>query len=457
MAQTPSKTFANDFTNGPILPALITFAIPLFLSNLLQSVYSMVDMAVVGQVVGETGLSGLSIGGEVLSVLTFLCLGLSGASEIIIAQYLGAGMKDRLSRFIGTMATFMFLCAVGVAALCLLLRAPILSMMNTPPEAWDQALRYSTTCMFGLVFIYGYNTVSAILRGMGDSKRPFLFILIASVVNLLLDILFVAIFHWEAFGAALATVISQAISFLCSLLYLYKKRARLGFTLAPEHFRIRADELLPLLKLGIPMAIRFAAILFSRIVVNAWINDYGVTVSAVSGIALKVDMVGINMGHAVATAASAMTGQNIGAGNYFRVSKILKSSFLLNAICFSVVILLVVCFPRIVFGIFTHDPNVLLVCMEYIPVSVVNLACSALRDCMNGFASGCGNYKYNFAVAILDGVVGRIGFALLFGNAMGMGYFGFWLGSAVAGGVPFVIGAFYYLSGTWKKKSALIS
>lgn len=457
MSQTPSKTFANDFTAGPILPALITFAIPLFLSNLLQSVYSMVDMAVVGQVVGETGLSGLSIGGEVLSVLTFLCLGLSGASEIIIAQYLGAGMKDRLSRFIGTMATFMFLCAIGVAALCLLLRAPILNMMNTPPEAWDQALNYSTACMFGLVFIYGYNTVSAILRGMGDSRRPFLFILIASVVNLILDVLFVAVFRWEALGAALATVISQAISFLCSLLYLYKKRAQLGFALAPEHFRIRADELLPLLKLGIPMAIRFAAILFSRIVVNAWINDYGVTVSAVSGIALKVDMVGINMGHAVATASSAMTGQNIGAGNYPRVSKILRSSFLLNAICFSAVILLVVCFPRTVFGIFTHDPNVLLVCMEYIPVSVVNLACSALRDSMNGFASGCGNYKYNFAVAILDGVVGRIGFALLFGIAMGMGYFGFWMGSAVAGAVPFVIGTFYYLSGTWKKKSALIS
>lgn len=457
MAQVPSKTFTNDFTTGPILPALITFAIPLFLSNLLQSVYSMVDMAVVGQVVGETGLSGLSIGGEVLSVLTFLCLGLSGASEIIIAQYLGAGMKDRLSRFIGTMATFMLFCAIGVAALCLLLRAPILNMMNTPPEAWDQALSYSTTCMFGLVFIYGYNTVSAILRGMGDSKRPFLFILIASVVNLILDVIFVAGFHWEAFGAALATVISQAISFLCSLLYLYKKRAQLGFSLAPEHFRIRADELIPLLKLGIPMAIRFAAILFSRIVVNAWINDYGVTVSAVSGIALKVDMVGINMGHAVATASSAMTGQNIGAGNYSRVSRILKSSFLLNIICFSVVILLVVCFPRSVFGIFTHDPNVLLVCMEYIPVSVVNLACSALRDSMNGFASGCGNYKYNFAVAILDGVVGRIGFALLFGTAMGLGYFGFWMGSAVAGAVPFVIGTFYYLSGTWKKKSALIS
>ena len=457
MSQAAPKTFANDFTSGPVLPALVSFAIPLFFSNLLQSVYSMVDMAVVGQVVGEAGLSGLSIGGDVLSMLTFLCLGLSGASEIIIAQYLGAGMKDRLSRFIGTMVTFMFVCSIGVAAICLILRTPILTLMNTPPEAWTQAMAYSTTCMFGLVFIYGYNTVSAILRGMGDSKRPFLFIAIASVVNLLLDLLFVAVFHWEAFGAALATVIAQAVSFVTSLIYLYKKRAMLGFTLSRQHIRIRREELFPLLKLGIPMAIRYAAILFSRIIVNAWINDYGVTVSAVSGIALKVDMVGINMGHAVATASSAMTGQNIGAGNYPRVTRILKASFLLNAICFSVVILIVVCFPRTVFGIFTHDPNVLLVCMEYIPVSVVNLVCSALRDSMNGFASGCGNYKYNFAVAILDGVVGRIGFGFLFGTAMAMGYFGFWLGSAIAGAVPFVIGTFYYLSGTWKKQSALIS
>ena len=457
MEKAPSKTFINDFTSGRVLPAMVTFAIPLFLSNLLQSVYSMVDMAVVGQVVGETGLSGLSIGGDVLSILTFLCLGLSGASEIIIAQYLGANMRERLSRFIGTMTSFMFISSIAVAVLCLLLRNPILTLMNTPEEAWDQALSYSTTCMFGLIFIYGYNTVSAILRGMGDSKRPFLFILIASVVNLLLDLLFVVVFKWEAFGAALATVIAQGVSFLSSLAYLYKKRDMLGFTLNRSHLRIRADELIPLLKLGIPMAIRYAAILFSRIIVNAWINDYGVTVSAVSGIALKVDMVGINMGHAVATASSAMTGQNIGAGNYSRVSKILRCSLLLNVICFSVVILIVVLFPRTVFGIFTHDPNVLLVCMEYIPVSVVNLACSALRDSMNGFASGCGNYKYNFAVAILDGVVGRLGFSYLFGFTMGLNYFGFWLGSAIAGAVPFVIGIIYYLSGTWKKKSALLS
>lgn len=447
----------NDFTTGPVFPAMFKFAIPLFFSNLLQSVYNMVDMAVVGQVVGQNGLSGLSIGGDVLSLLTLVCMGLSGASEIIIAQYLGAGMKERLSRFVGTLASFMLVCSVGVSALCLALRTPILTLMNTPAEAWDQALSYSTTCMFGLIFIYGYNTVSAILRGMGDSKRPFLFIAVAAVLNLGLDILFVVGFGWEAFGAALATVISQAVSFITSLVYLYRRRADLGFSLSRQHLRINGAELAPLLKLGVPMAIRYGAILFSRIVVNAWINEYGVTVSAVSGVALKVDTVGINMGHAVATASSAMTGQNIGAEKYDRVKRILKNSFLLNAICFGVVILIIVCFPGTVFGIFTRDAAVLLVCMEYIPVSVVNLVCSALRDSMNGFASGCGNYTYNFVVAILDGVVGRIGLALLLGTAMGLGYFGFWMGNALAGGVPFIIGIFYYFSGSWKKKSAIVS
>ena len=451
MARVRSKSFVTDFTAGPVLPAMVTFAIPLFFSNLLQSVYGMVDMIVVGRVVGESGLSGLSIGSDVLSLLNLLCGGFAAAGEVIIAQYLGAGQKARIPRFIGSMASFMAMCAVGMSILCLILREPILAMMNTPAEAWDQALSYSTVCMFGLIFIYGYNAVSSILRGMGDSKRPFLFIAIAAVINLILDLIFVVGFGWEAFGAALATVIAQGISFLVSLVYLRKKQAQFGLAFAADDFRLRRAELAPLVKLGIPMAIRYAAILFSRIIVNAWINDYGVTVSAVSGIALKVDMVGIHMGHAVATASGAMVGQNIGAGKYDRVTRVLKCSFLLNAICFAVVIFVVACFPRTVFGFFTSDPAVLLVCMEYIPVSITNLVCSALRDSMNGFVSGCGNYKFNFWVAIMDGVVGRIGFSALLGFAFGLGYFGFWLGSAIAGIMPFVLGTIYYLSGRWKK------
>ena len=457
MQKTASKTLINDFTQGPVLKAMLSFAFPLFLSNLLQAVYNVVDMVIVGQVVGESGLSGLSIGGDMLSFLTFLSMGFSTASQTIIAQYIGAGWRERLSRFIGTMASFLFLSAAAMSVICLLLRKQILSWLNTPAESWDQAMAYSVTCMFGLVFIYGYNIVSAILRGMGDSKRPFYFISLAAILNLLLDLLFVVVFRWEAFGAAFATVIAQAVSFLTALIYLYKRRQTLGFTFSARHFRIDSAELKPLLKLGIPSAISSASIQFSKLFVNSWINSYGVTVSAVTGVGHKVDIFANQMCFAVATAGSAMTGQNIGAGKYHRVKRIVGAAFFLNAISFSVMFTLVGLFPEAVYSIFTADADVLRVCMEYLPISLVSFAASALRGGMNSFNLGCGNYKFNYAVALMDGIVGRVGLSLLFGLPMGMGYFGFWLGNAVAGLMPLILGAIYFSTGRWKKTSSILS
>ena len=456
MQQKTNKLFINDFTSGPVMRTMLVFAFPLFLSNLLQAIYNVVDMIIVGHVVGEIGLSGITIGGDILNMLTFLSMGFSNASQIIISQYIGAGLRDRLSRFIGTMSSFLILCATSLSVVCLLLRNQIMSWMNTPAESWDQALAYATTCMFGLVFIYGYNIVSAIMRGLGDSKRPFMFIAIAAVLNLILDIIFVAGFRWDAFCAALATVIAQGVSFLSALLYLYKNRERFGFDFSPQHFRIDKQELTSLLKLGIPFAIRSASIQFSRLFVNSWINSYGVTVSAVTGVTHKVDLFGNLIGISITTAGSSMVGQNIGAQKYSRASRILGSAFILNTIAFSVMIAIVTIFPAPVFGLFTSDTNVLRVCMEYIPISVISFVAAALRDSMNAFTGGCGNYKLNFAVAIIDGIFARVGFSLLFGIVLEMGYYGFWLGNAIAGSVPFFLGGIYYLSGSWKKGSSIL-
>ena len=457
MSQTNSKTMITDFTQGPVLKAMLTFAFPLFLSNLLQAVYNVVDMVVVGRVVGEAGLSALSIGGDVTSFLTFLSMGFSTASQTIISQYIGAGWRDRLSRFIGTMSSFLMLCAVGMSVICLLLRNQIMTWLNTPPEAWDQAMAYSCTCMFGLVFIYGYNIVSAILRGMGDSKRPFVFISLAAVLNLLLDLLFVAVFHWDAFGAALATVIAQAVSFLSALLYLYKKRASLGFDFALRHFRIDRAELSPLLKLGIPSAISSASIQFSKLFVNSWINSYGITVSAVTGVGHKVDLFANQMWFAIAGAGGSMAGQNIGARKYDRVKRILGCAFLVNGVTLVVCFTLLASFPEAIYGIFTSDAGVLQVCMEYLPVSLFNFVVCASRGAMNTFNFGNGNYKFNYAIALFDGIIGRVGFSVLLGLVFDLGYFGFWLGSALAGTMPFVLGSIYYLSGRWKKTSSILS
>ena len=171
-----SDTQIRDFTRGSIPKQLFSFAWPLFLSNLLQVVYNMIDMMIVGNVLGKSGLSAVSVGGDVSNFLTFVAMGFSNAGQVLIARYIGARERHKLGKFVGTMSSFLISCAVFLSVVGLLFQKEILQVMNTPPEALEGALHYSGVCMAGLVFIYGYNIVSAILRGMGDSKHPFIFI-----------------------------------------------------------------------------------------------------------------------------------------------------------------------------------------------------------------------------------------------------------------------------------------
>ncbi|MBQ4465631.1 MAG: polysaccharide biosynthesis C-terminal domain-containing protein, partial [Oscillospiraceae bacterium] len=180
----------------------------------------------------------------------------------------------------------------AAAVVCFAFRFGILRALNTPAESFDYAMDYMVTCIAGLVFIYGYNVVSAILRGMGDSKRPFVFVGIASVLNIVLDYIFVVPLHMGVFGAALATVIGQGVSFVASLVYLYIRRESFGFDFKLRSFAIHADTLKPLVELGIPMAIQSAAVSFSKILLLAWINLEGVIYSALAGILNKVNTVG---------------------------------------------------------------------------------------------------------------------------------------------------------------------
>ena len=255
--ETSTVLLSTDFTEGDVHRKLVKFATPLFLSSLLQIVYNMVDMVIVGRKLGQVGLSAVSIGGDVTNFLTFIAMGFSNAAQVIIAQYAGAKERDRIGRFIGTMGTFLFLCAAGLSILCLSLRVPILRLMRTPDEAFEEALSYSMVCMLGLVFIYGYNAVSAILRGMGDSKRPFLFISVSAALNLILDIVFVMGFDMGGKGAALATVISQGVSFVSCAVFIAKNRERYGLSFTPADFlHVDGEMLKQLIGLGLPMAIK---------------------------------------------------------------------------------------------------------------------------------------------------------------------------------------------------------
>ncbi|MDY5559294.1 MAG: MATE family efflux transporter, partial [Candidatus Heritagella sp.] len=412
----------------------------------------------VGNVLGKSGLSAVSVGGDVSNFLTFVAMGFSNAGQVLIARYIGARERHKLGKFVGTMSSFLISCAVFLSVVGLLFQKEILQVMNTPPEALEGALHYSGVCMAGLVFIYGYNIVSAILRGMGDSKHPFIFISMAAVINLILDIVFVMGFGMGPGGVALATVISQAISFLTCAVFLTKNRQKFELNIGMRKFLHWDKEMLSsLIKLGAPMAIKSASVQVTKLFVNSWINSYGVAVSAFAGIANKVASIANLISTAMNTAGSTMVGQNLAAKEYERVKKILKQLAILTLSVSTLMSVAVCLFPNEIFGIFTSESDVLVIAGGYVPIAVLVFYGSALRAVMNALINGSGNYKINFATAILDAIVLRIGLALLFGLALGMEHYGFWLGDALAGFTPFWIGLIFYFSGGWKKTGKAVA
>ncbi len=445
------KALIRDLTKGSVPKTLFTFSLPLFLSGLLQMVYNMVDMIVVGNFVGTNGLSAVSIGGEVLMLITFVAMGFSNAGQILISRHVGAKRHDLVGEMVGTLFTLLEGLAIIIMVLFLFTYQGIIAWLNTPEEILDYTRNYCITCVWGVVFIYGYNLVSAILRGMGDSKHPFIFIAIASVINVILDILFVGPMGMGPGGAALATVIGQAVSFLFALRLLYRNRAQIHFDFHPRHFRISRNVIRPLLSLGIPMVIQSAAITFSMLFVNSYINTYGTVAVAVTGVARKLEnMIGV-VSQAISSAGGAMVSQALGAGKTERVPKVVGHAMWIVAIPAAVFAVITLFRPEWLFGLFSQDPAVLTMAISYIPIAMIQYLGCVLRPPNFALINGSGNSKLNLAVALLDGIFTRIGLSLLLGVVLGLGIRGFWYGNALSGLVPFLIGTAYLISGRWAK------
>lgn len=449
-----SNAIIRDLTVGSVPRTLLEFSLPLLLSGLLQMVYNMVDMIVVGQFVGTGGLSAVAIGGEVLQLMTFVATGFSNAGQILISRYVGEGNKKRIGEMVGTLFTLLIGLAVGIMVAFLLTYRGILRWLNTPADIWQDTCDYSLVCVLGIVFIYGYNLVSAILRGMGDSKHPFQFIAIASVINVILDLVFVGPMGMGTFGAALATVIGQAVSFIFAVVLLYRKREQIYFDFKPASFRIGRNTIKPIISLGVPMVIQSAAVTFSMLFVNSYINAYGTVAVAVTGVARKLEtMIGV-VSQAISAAGGAMVSQALGAGKTERVPKIYFNALWIVAIPASVFAVITAFRPQLLFGLFSSDEAVLAMAITYIPVAMVQYTGATLRPANFALINGSGNSTLNLLVALLDGIVSRIGLSLLLGEVLGLGIMGFWYGNAISGTVPFFIGSVYLLSGSWKNRAS---
>ena len=424
-------------------------------SNAMQVLYSTIDMIIVGRFVGTAGLSAVSQSSQIINFATMLCLGFSNAGQVLIAQALGAGKKREMNDAIGSLLWFVLALSLALSGAILIACGPILSLINIPTESAAMAKEYLIICAAGLIFTAGYNMVSAVLRGMGDAKSPFLFIGIASAINLILDILFTGVLGWGVAGAAWATIIGQAASFLFSLAYLYKKKEAFGFSFHRENFIPRKKYIGMIASLGTPMAIQSGFINLSMLFVNAMINGVGVVASATFGVGVRIDDIVNKISQGIQYAAMPMISQNIGAGNHKRAKEVVWRAWLLSAILTAFFMLLYLLLGKQLFMLFSDDPAVHEMSAVFIKAILWMFPAFALMRGTGAFIQGIGNAKLGMVLAILDGVALRIGLSFLFGIMLNMGFFGFVLGYGLAPYGYAIPSLIYFLSGKWRRRRAL--
>ena len=319
------------------------------------------------------------------------------------------------------------------------------------------AFDYIIISAIGLIFTAGYNMVSAVLRGMGDGKRPLLFIGIASALNLVLDLIFVGLLNMSVAGAAWATIIGQAVSFIFSVFYLYKRKASFGFDFKRESFKIKKNYAMLMLKLGTPMAVQSGFINVSMLFVNTMINGAGLVASATFGAGVRIDDIINKISQGIQYAAMPIISQNDGAGNTRRMKSAVYWAVFYSVILTIVFMLLYILLGEQLFKMFSDDPQVHEMSHTFIKAILWMFPAFAIMRGSGAFIQGIGNAKLCMVLAMLDGVVLRIGLSWLFGTIFGWGFYGYVLGYALAPYGYAIPSMCYFLFGKWQKKKSLSS
>lgn len=442
----------QDLTIGSVSKKLIRFALPLLFANLLQSFYSIVDMLVVGRFVGETGLAAISNASMISFIINSICIGVTMGGTVLVAQYKGAGDEKGQSDTIGTLFSIAFIASFIVTVLGLLAYRPLFHVLNVPGASMQDACSYMKIICCGTIFVFGYNAVCSIMKGLGDSKSSLYFIAAATIVNILLDILFVGPFSMGTTGAAYATIFSQGISFVISIIYLRRKNFVFHFGL--KDFGVKSDKLTVILKVGLPTAIQMIVVNISYLLITGMLNNYGVSVAAASGIGLKVNTFAGMPCWAVGQAVTAMAGQNMGADKIERVKRTTRIGLRLNLLVTLIVVILVQISARQIIMLFDPEsPEVIADGIIYLRICCgINSLVYAAMYTFDSFAIGIGATNVAMINALLDAVIVRLPVSWLLAFAAGIGFSGVYIGQALSPLLPFLVGWLYFKSGVWESK-----
>ena len=388
------NSLEKNLTNGSVLKNIAYFSLPYLLSYFLQTLYGLADLFIIGQFEGVASTTAVSIGSQVMHMLTVMIVGLAMGSTVCIGQAVGAGDKKHASAAIGNTVTLFMLLSVVITALLLALVRPIVSVMSTPAEAADGTRAYLTICFIGIPFITAYNIISSIFRGLGDSKSPMIFIAVACAANIALDYIFIGAMGLGSAGAALGTTLSQAISVVFSLVVILRRKS--GISLERRDLHPQRDTMGRLLRIGVPVAVQDGLIQIAFIVITVIANRRGLDAAAAVGIVEKIISFVFLVPSSMLSTVSALCAQNIGAGKQARAEQTLRYAIII-AVSFGIIIALLTQFiSEQAVGLFTPDTVVITLGGQYLRGYIWDALFAGIHFCFSGYFCACGRSEISF-------------------------------------------------------------
>ena len=440
----------RNMTVGSPAGHIFYFALPLLLGSFLQQLYNMVDSWVVGNYAGDASLAAVGVGYPVIFMFTSLFMGLSGGGTVVIAQFYGAGNMGRVRDAVDTVYTAFMASAIPITLLALGLVKPVLLLMQVQADAWAESWLYLTVVSAGLVGAIGYNLNAGILGGLGNSRTTLLFLAISSVMNIVLDLVFVLGLGMGVLGVALGTIISQAFSWLFGLFYINRRYP----AIAIRPFCRRFDRALfrQIMGIGLPAGIQMSLVALGAMVVMSKINSFGKEFAAAYNVGSKLDSLAFLPVQSLSNAFTAFVGQNTGAKRPDRVRRGIRMTVAASVVWSAVMLVLIPLGPTLV-GFFSDTPAVIHSGTVYLRCIMPFYVLFSVMFCLNNAMRGAGDSLFPMLDVVFSLILVRVPAVYWFANHYGPDYM--YYGVGVGWCVGFTLSVVYYLSGRWKRKGSL--
>jgi putative MATE family efflux protein len=443
----------KDLSYGNEGKLILKFALPMLLGNVFQQLYNIVDSVVVGKYIGKVALAAVGTSGPIIFLLISFIIGVTMGFTIVISQYFGAKQLENVKKAIDTLYIFMFFTSLVVSVGGILLSESIFRMINLDPAIVPEALIFLNIFLAGLIFLFGFNGTSAILRGLGDSKTPLYFLIGSVLLNIVLDLIFVPVFHWGVMGVAVATVISEGCAFIALILYLnrYHKVVKFSF----RKLTFDREIFVKSIKIGLPTGFQQTFVAAGMVALYWIVNQFGVDANAAYSAAGRIDSFAALPAMSFAVALSTFVGQNMGANRPDRVKAGLRATLLMTGAISIIISIVTVFFGKYIMLMFTNDQVVIEMGGDYLRIIGSFYILFSVMFTINGLLRGAGDTLVPMFISLFSLWIIRIPVAWVLAKHPAFGVHGIWWSIPIGWLSGVILYYAYYRMGYWKKKAVV--